>query len=400
MADFDVDVCVTGGGPVGLSLAGWLAGQGVSVLLIEQGEALAHDLRASTFHPSTLDMLTELGVVDEMIAKGVIVPNYQIRDRRSREILADFPFELIADRTQHPYRIQFEQHKLTPLLAAYAGSLANCRILFGTKYCDHLEEDGAVRIDALCKDQQVRISARFLIGADGVGSRVRQRAGIAYDGFTYPERFYSMSTPFPFEEEIADLSFVTYMADPSEWCLMLRTPELWRLMFPVPPEEDERETLTLESTQSRLQAFYPQQIPYDIVHRTLYRVQQRVAEVYRRGRVILAGDAAHANNPLGGMGLNSGIHDAYNLKEKLLRVLSGGSTTDVLDVYSAQRRKVSIEHVNKQSADNKKRLEERDPEARAAYRDHLAEISSDPAQARAHLLRASLIDSLEEAATT
>lgn len=393
----ECEICIVGGGPAGLSLAAWLSSKGIETINIERNAELAHDLRASTFHPSTLDMLDELNIVDAMKENGVVVPNYQIRDRQGMEILADFDFSLISDRTGHPYRLQFEQHKLTPLLADYLAAQSSNRILFGTAYESHSETVRGVEVLASGDDGPVTISARYLVGADGVGSRVRRNAGIEYQGFTYPERFYSLSTPFRFEDELQDLSYVTYMADPGEWCLMLRTPDLWRLMFPVPPHEHEDVTLSDEATQARLQGFYPRNEEYEVKHRTLYHVQQRVAETYRKGRVILIGDAAHANNPLGGMGLNSGVHDAYNLKEKLLLVLQGKSDETLLDVYSAQRKKVSIEHVNKQSAENKKRLEASDPEARDAYRRELHDISSDTEKSRNHLLKTSLISSLDEA---
>ncbi|GKX36121.1 MAG: pentachlorophenol monooxygenase [Rhizobiaceae bacterium MnEN-MB40S] len=393
----ECDVCIVGAGPAGLSLAAWLSAQGIETICIERNDSLALDLRASTFHPSTLDMLDELGVVESMKREGVVVPNYQIRDRQGLEILADFQFELISDRTKHPYRLQFEQHKLTPLLAAYLENLPNNRLLFSTSYTLHEAKSTGVVTTAEGPDGPVIISSKFLVGADGVGSAVRTNAEIEYEGFTYPERFFSMSTPFRFEENLSDLSYVTYIADPREWCLMLRTPELWRLMFPVPPDEDEKQTLSDEATQGRLQGFYRLGEDYEVRHRTLYRVQQRVAETYRRGRVILVGDAAHANNPLGGMGLNSGVHDAYNLKNKLLAVLEGSADETLLDTYSNQRRMVSIEHVNKQSAENKKRLEASSPEARKAYREELENITSDIEKTRAHLLRTSLIESLDQA---
>ena len=124
--------------------------------------------------------------------------------------------------------------------------------------------------------------------------------------------------------------------------------------------------------QARMQSFFPSPRAYDIVHRNLYVTHQRVAGTFRKGRVLLAGDAAHVNNPIGGMGLNGGIQDAANLAEKLAQVILDGAPDELLDLYSRQRRTVAVEFVQEQSIANKKRLEARDPEAAPAQSRRIA----------------------------
>ncbi len=138
----------------------------------------------------------------------------------------------------------------------------------------------------------------------------------------------------------------------------------------------------------------PQAEPYKIEQTTLYRVHQRVAERYREGRVFLAGDAAHINNPLGGMGMNGGIHDAYNLAEKLVRVMRGAAGPNLLDRYETERRPVALAYVNEITIRNKRNLETGDPAEQQAFRTMLHETMADPAKRRAFLLRASMLASL------
>jgi 3-(3-hydroxy-phenyl)propionate hydroxylase len=227
---------------------------------------------------------------------------------------------------------------------------------------------------------------------------VRKAAGIAFEGFTWPERFLVLSTPFDFAELIPGLADVAYYADPEEWFFLLRVPGLWRAMFPVPAEVPDEAVMTDGYARGRFGRVVPGRDDYPTRHRTLYRVHQRVAAAYRLGRILLAGDAAHINNPLGGMGLNGGLHDAVNLAEKLAAVWHGEAPAELLDRYDRQRRGITVEHVQRQTIANKQNLEARDPEAQRAFRERMAETASDPAKAHAFLLGVSMIGSLRRAA--
>ena len=175
-------------------------------------------------------------------------------------------------------------------------------------------------------------------------------------------------------------------------------PGLWRIVFPTDPDTSEEELISDRAVQARLQNFFRLSTPYDIVHRNLYVTHQRVASTFRLGRVLLAGDAAHVNNPIGGMGLNGGIQDAANLSEKLAAILLDGAPDRQLDLYDRQRRTVAVEFVQQQTIENKKRLEERDPEIRAKNLAELRDIAADPVRAGQFLLRTSMITSQRRAA--
>lgn len=381
---------------MGLVSALTLATAGIPVTVLERDSASAEDLRASTFHPPTLDMLARFGISDELIAQGLVARYTQQRDR-IRGLVAEFDMSVLAGETRHPFRLQCEQWKLSRSLIARLAKLPNVNLLFGAAVEKVTQDADGVTATVKIDGQARSFLGDYLIGADGAWSAVRQSLGIEFEGFTYPERFLVVSTDFEYADHLPHLSYVNYVSDPQEWCVLLRVPTLWRVLFPTRADESDEEVLTDASIQSRLHNLVPQPQPYRTVHRTLYKVHQRVAREFRRGRVVLAGDAAHINNPLGGMGMNGGVQDAFNLSDKLVAIIRDGADTALLDRYERQRRSVAIEYINANTARNKKTIEERDPVARRKTQDELRAIAANPAAARDYLRKTSMIDALARA---
>ena len=396
MQTHQAHVVVAGAGPVGLVSALLLANQGVKVTVLEAAPALNRDLRASTFHPPTLDMLAPLGLTDDLVAQGLVARYTQQRDRQEG-VIAEFDMQLIAPDTDHPFRLQCEQWKLTQMIQAQLNAMPHVQILFDAKVTQVTQSADQVQVAFTQVEEAHSLQADYLIGADGAWSAVRRSLNIEFEGFTYPERFLVVSTAFEYADHLPRLSYVNYCSDPQEWCVLLRVPTLWRVLFPTKAEETDEAVLTDESVQARLQNLLPQAQPYVTQHRTLYKVHQRVAQRFRHGRVVLAGDAAHINNPLGGMGMNGGIHDAINLSEKLLAVLQKGESDALLDQYERQRRTIAIDYINASTARNKRDIEERDPVKRKENQQALRELSLDPVRARAYIRQSSMIDALERA---
>src|SRR3954463_2919991 len=241
-----------------------------------------------------------------------------------------------------------------------------------------------------------KLQCEWLIGADGGKSRVREAIGVRLEGFTWPERFLVASTPFDFAQAMAGLADVSYFADAQEWFFLLRLRDVWRAMFPTRAEESETDILSEASIERRLQRVHRKPAPYEIAHRTLYSVHQRIAETYRRGRVFLAGDAAHLNNPLGGMGMNGGIHDAFNLAAKLAAVIRGETPAPELERYERQRRPIALEYVNRITIANKRNLEMRDAEEQRRWRAELARAMTERVAHRELMLKMSMIASLRK----
>ena len=389
-------VVIAGAGPVGLVSALVLGSAGVRVTVLEGARDLSIDLRASTFHPPTLDMLAQYGLTDALVPQGLVARYTQQRDR-TEGVVAEFDMQLLAGDTAFPFRLQCEQWKLTQLIKARLDRLPDVQVLFSSRVESVEQTADGVQVMVQTDGQAHRIEADYLIGADGASSAVRKSLGIEFEGFTYPERFLVISTTFEYADHLPHLSYVNYCSDPQEWCVLLRVPALWRVLFPTRPDETDEEVLGDASVQARLQNLLPQPVPYETSHRTLYKVHQRVAQSFRRHRAFLAGDAAHINNPLGGMGMNGGVHDAMNLCQKLLAVLQQGQGSEVLDRYERQRRTIAIEYINASTARNKREIEERDPVLRKKTQDELRAIAADPVAARAYLRKTSMIDALVRA---
>jgi 3-(3-hydroxy-phenyl)propionate hydroxylase len=383
------NVLVAGAGPVGLSAASVLAAAGVPVTVLEAEPALPQNLRASTFQPPTLDLLERFGAAQRLIDMGRVARQVQYRDRAGW--IAQFDLRLLAADTRHPYRVQCEQYRLNQVLAERLPGV----VRFGCGVTGVEQDASRVRVTYGAGEV---LEAAWLIGADGGRSRVREALGIALEGFTWPERFLVASTPFDFAAVLPGLSEVSYFADPEEWFFLLRVRDVWRVMFPTRREEKDEEILSDAGIQRRLQRVHAKPAPYEISHRTLYAVHQRVAATYRHGRAFLAGDAAHLNNPLGGMGMNGGIHDAFSLADKLVAVIRDGASPALLDAYERERRPVALEYVNRISAANKRNLETRDPGEQARWRDEMSRAAADPRLAREYLLKISMIESLRKPA--
>jgi 3-(3-hydroxy-phenyl)propionate hydroxylase len=396
MSDRNDRVIVVGAGPVGLTAALALGKRGIPSVLLEAEPAPVMELRGSTFHPPTLDLLDEFGIVPRMIAVGLKAPTWQFRDRETGPV-ATFDLSLLADDTNHPYRVQCEQWKLMRFLEEELRKLPGHDIRYGHRVTSVAQDEGSVSVTADTPAGLVSVAGRYVIAADGARSAVRRSLGVEFDGFTYPELFLIASTDFRFEDTLTDIAYVNYISDPLEWLVLLRVPELWRVLVPAPENADRDRLLSDDNLQGVLQRVVPRPEPYRIAHRSIYPVHQRVAKTFRHGRALLAGDSAHINNPLGGMGMNGGMQDAFNLADKLAQIWAGADDR-LLGRYDRQRRTVAVEAVQQQTHRNQQLLNERDPEIRQKSLDAMRKTAADKTAAREYMLRSSMIASLRRAA--
>lgn len=395
----DLPVVVAGAGPTGLMCALALGREGIPVILLESETALAHDLRAGTFHPPTLEMMAPYGITARMHETGLPVRYWQIRDLRG-EFVAQFDLDLLGDATPYPYRLHLEQHRLTPIQLDILRRETDADVRFGHQLTGFVQHADHVDVEIAAGGTSEVIAAAWLIGADGGRSTVRKVLGIEFEGFTWPEQFVVASTHYDFAQH--GFAMNSYISDPVNWAAVFKMPDqgppgIWRAAFPGDPALPDEAMLAPEAIERAMQSIVPRPEPYAIRYKSVYRVHQRVAKTFRVGRVLIAGDAAHLNNPMGGLGLNSGIHDAINLADKLVRVWRGEAEEPLLDRYVRQRRSAAIEQVQAMSIRNKRLLEERDPSVQRERLTELMSIAGDPTRARSYLLDSSMIAGLKRA---
>lgn len=388
----DSCVLVAGGGPVGLVAALALAESGVPVRLFEAEPDIAEDLRASTFHPPTLDMLERFGITAELLAHGLVCPSWQVRMHPSGERVV-FDLSMLAGDTRHPYRLQCEQWKLARAALARLRAHPNAEVAFGARVERVTQDEQGVAVEA----GGTRATGRFLVAADGARSTIRTALGIGFEGSTYPETTLLCATTFPFHDHLEGLSHVNYCWKDGGTFSLLRLPGLWRCSFYPRPGESVEDALADEALRAQLGEIVPDAAAAPILARRPYRIHRRIAARYRDGRVFLAGDAAHLNSPSGGMGMNGGVHDALNLADKLARVWRGEPAA-LLDRYEPERRPIALAEIIAQADANRARMQERDPARRREILTGLQAIAADPVRCREHLLRTSMIAGLRRAA--
>ena len=395
-------VIVIGAGPVGLCLSLALAQQGIPVCLIEalgDHNFLEQVPRAGTNHPATLELFERIGLYDKLEPRGIIAPLFHYWDRHESKLVAEFDHAHLKDDTRFPYVLQCERIKIVEEALKLVKAHPGIELRLSTEFMAFSQTADGVTVKVTNPTgESEAIAGSYLVSAEGARSIVRKDLDIEFEGFTYPDRTLNIEVAYDFRQH--GYTERNYISDPDEWSNLFHwkgPPDRWRVHFPTAPDADETALTQPDALQARLQRFLPIGKGFDIVGSNLYVVHQRVAKKFRAGRAILAGDSAHVNSPIGAMGMNSGIHDAFNLAEKLVSILRGEADAGILDRYERQRRHVALQHTQAQTMRNKRLLTEKDPAVRRKNHDELRRTAEDPKLARAFLLRSSLIESLREA---
>jgi 2-polyprenyl-6-methoxyphenol hydroxylase-like FAD-dependent oxidoreductase len=328
-----VAVAVVGAGPTGLTLACMLQKAGVEVLIVDQAEGGTNTSRAAVVHARTLEVLEQLDVTSRMLAEGVTVPVFTVHDRD--RILARIDFSRLP--THYPYTLMLPQSQTEAILTARLAELGGrtrrpCRVATVTP-----TTGGAILAITGPDGSQRSTHARYVIGADGMQSTVRQSAGIGFTGGRYRQSFLladvRMDWPLPPTE--VQLFF-------SAAGLVVVAPLPGGRHRVVASVDTDSETITSTTVQSLLDRRGPGSVRVrDLIWESRFQVHHRVADLYRQGPLLLAGDAAHVHSPAGGQGMNTGIQDAVDLGQALVDVLHKRLPDNSLDAYQQRRRPVA-----------------------------------------------------------
>ena len=385
------DVLIAGAGPVGLSLAAALIKRGLSVVVVEAAAELSHEARASTIHPPTLEMFAEWGFVNEVLAKGRVIDRLQFWERRTRELIAEFDYARLADDTPYPYRFQCPQSTVTRCILPLLQRHELAQVYFEHELIGFNDDGARVTARVSTPAGEREFNARYLIGCDGSRSRVRTELKLGFSGKTYEDRFLLFATDLDMQPFFPGMGPVAYLFDPEEWAIVMQLPAITRLVFRLRDDEDAMEAQRENNVRQRIAGLLGETIDCAVNGVWVYHIHQRVTASFRAGRVLLAGDAAHINNPTGGMGMNSGIHDAWFLANALEAALREGDD-EQLDRYAEQRRRAATEAVQQMSDANYNNLIISDPAARAARNEDLRATAADPDKARQFLRRQAMLE--------
>ena len=393
----DSQVTIIGAGPSGLTLAWWLVERGVSVTILERETAIPRDMRASTFHPATLDLLTDSGLATALIERGTVVPQWQYLIHESGE-RAVFNMAYLSEATAYPFRLQCEQFQLTELLAEKLAKQPLCELRLGATLQSVIPGESQVTVQYQSAGEDSVNVCDWLIAADGASSQVRKSLGLEFDGQTFPKTSITLVLEHPFEDDIPNLLGVNYVWLPDRHYSLMRLRDTWRLTYSPEQDQDIESALSDAVAQTHIARVSPRASGAAILTRNYYTLHQRCLARFCHGRTLFIGDAAHLNSPAGGMGMNSGIHDARSLADHLVPVINGDDPL-LLERYDRRRRTIAQEEVQRLSARNYARHRETEASKRMLIWNELQEIVSDPVKHRDYLLDAAMIRSREREMT-
>ena len=335
-------------------------------------------------------------MVDKVLDDGRVTPIWQFRDRKEG-VIAEFDLSALKDETKYPYRVQCEQMELNRALYAALGDMPNVEILFGHEAVSALQDADTATVVAKTAEVEQKFTGRYVFGADGARSVIRRALGVKLDGFTYDEKVVQYGTTFDVSAAMPDIAGVSYISDPDEWYVILHLPDYWRVTFSSRDGEPDDVAVRDDIAEARMAAFFGTSGATVALHRNVWSIHQRVGDNFREGRIAIGGDAAHINSPMGGMGMNSGVHDAVNYAEKMGRIWRGEGEDELLDQYTRQRRHVALEDVRLQTFRNTKFIAEKDPEARRASQIEMRTIADDPKAAYGFMMGSSMLAGLRAA---
>jgi 3-(3-hydroxy-phenyl)propionate hydroxylase len=379
-------VVVVGGGPVGLLTALKLGRAGVRVIVLESEASVSPSPRAVAYMPPTVAAMDRFGLLDDIRKRAVYCPDINYR-HGDGTLFCTLDWNVLADDTDYPYMLLLGQNHVSNVIKQHLQALPNVDIRWNHRV-ESIDQDASyVTIQTRCPGDTSGLRTRWVAATDGARSTVREKIGLTFDGMTWAERLVATNVFYDFT--FHGYSRANFVHDPVDWAVVVQLDQsgLWRVCYGEDP------SISMEEVRRRMPERFKRLLPgaptpdrYRVDHLNPYRVHQRCAPEFRRGRVILAGDAAHATNPMGGLGLSGGVLDAEHLATALISVIKDSAPVKVLDDYAVDRRKVFLEFTSPTATANFTWMKESDPANRARDTAMMAQAGTDRAAMRELLL--------------
>jgi 2-polyprenyl-6-methoxyphenol hydroxylase-like FAD-dependent oxidoreductase len=330
-------IVIAGAGPVGLSLALGLSRHGVSSLVLETKEELSPHSRAPALHARTLEIFRAWGVLDRLMGAGTFLTEADLWLVGHPKPVAHLDLRSLAAHSATPGLLILPQNRTEAILLDEVRAQGMAEVRFGHTLTGFQQDGDGVTITVSPQGGSPYVlKAELLVGCDGAHSTVRERLGWQLEGKTYPTRLMIADVRLPDERNA--LPWPRAHVTSTRFCFAIRIePELWRIISTLPPGESEEESVSPGAIATRVSSLFGAG-PFERVWASHFHIHCRTSPHFRLGRVLLAGDAAHLNSPVGGQGMNSGIQDAHNLAWKLARALADGDEEALLDSYEQERR--------------------------------------------------------------
>ena len=344
-------VLIVGAGPVGLLSALGLAQAGVPVTIIEREPQIVDSPRAVVYHWSVLPGIERLGLLEEARSIGFAKQDYCYLVLKTQERIS-WSLEALGSVTPYPYNLHLGQNKLAEIALRHLQQMPHCTVHWSTRFLALTQDHDGVSVTADTPEGPREFRAGWVIGADGAGSAVRKGLALDFPGTTWRHRFVATNIYYDFERD--GYARATLLIDPRYGAVLAKIDNegLWRCTYCEDAYLPEEGVLERMPEYFKVVLSRPQE--YRLKMHSPYRMHQRAAERFRVGRVVLAGDAAHATNPTGGLGLTSGLFDSFVLYEALAAVIHGEAGEEILDRYADERRRVFLEYASPRATENKR----------------------------------------------
>ena len=375
-------VLIVGAGPVGLVTAYGLARAGIPVTVLEAEHEVNTSPLAMVYHWSLHEDLDRLDLLADIARIGFRKDDYGYRVHTTGETVT-YNLDGLAGETPFPYNIHLGQDALCALVLERLAAFPHATVRWGTPVTGVTADARGVRVDIAIDGRTEHHTAAWLVGCDGARSTVRRLLGLDFEGMKWDARFVATNVVFDFEAHGYTRS--VFLMDAVHGAVIVKIDDtpLWRVTYSedlLLPEET-----IAERIPEHFASLLPGAGPYELERFAGYRLHQRCAPTMRIGRVLLAGDAAHATNPTGGFGLSSGLFDAFALSDTLGAVLAEGAEDGLLDEWAADRRRIFLEVASPAASRMKRTVYDSDPATAHQVCEDLRAMLADPAAFRERL---------------